>query len=102
MANCTRHDISAKLAAALSSEEFPEDNAAIEEHLSTCGPCREELHALRLLDGFLREHKDNLGRCSLTVVPPPTRSWILPRERWSTPMSARILHTARIAQSTWS
>jgi hypothetical protein len=60
MANCTRHDLSAKLAAALSSEEFPEDFAAIEKHLSSCGPCREELHALRLLDGFLRAHREEL------------------------------------------
>lgn len=58
------------LAAALAPKEFPDEAARIEDHAGTCESCRKELHALKALDSFLRQHKDQLAD-ALSDCPSP-------------------------------
>jgi hypothetical protein len=61
MSQCKRDEASRNLAMAISPEEFPSEAAELEAHVQDCQGCQEELHALRLIDAFLREHKDALA-----------------------------------------
>jgi anti-sigma factor RsiW len=61
MTECKRDHGNRNLAMALAPGEFPRYAAEIEDHVGTCESCREELNALKALDAFLREHKDELS-----------------------------------------
>ncbi len=72
MTECKRDHRNRNLAVALAPDEFPRDAAEIEDHVGNCEPCREELNALKALDAFLREHKDELSDV-MSDCPAPDR-----------------------------
>jgi predicted anti-sigma-YlaC factor YlaD len=78
----------------------PHEQVRVEAHLRECESCRAEADAARALHSELAEAGRAAGRLPVN----PARGWAAVRERWRSPVAARVRNVSRRLswQSTFS